>query len=130
MPPSTLINKGEKMKNNEKDLEERLLSSVSLDELIKRKMEEELKSEFSKSNEKSEKNIITDISKAPKHLIFSKYSVFKMFNRINKTETYLNGIQAEAMMGLQSSIRDKISAGEMDAFSTDSAYVKFEGVEC
>ncbi|MFA7659397.1 MAG: hypothetical protein WCY19_08180 [Candidatus Gastranaerophilaceae bacterium] len=112
-----------------KDAEERLLSHASLDELIKIKMEEELKAEFKKSKEKPEKSLITDIAKVPTDLIFSKHAVYRMFNRINKTETYLNGLQAEAMLGLQTAIREKIKIGQMDAFSTDDAYVKFEKIE-
>lgn len=118
------------MKKDENDIEQRLLSHASLDELIKMKMEEELRAEFKKAKDTPEKKVITDISKVPTHLIFSKQAVYKIFNRINKTETYLNGLQAEAMLGLQNSIREKIKSGQMDAFSTDSAYVKFEKIEC
>lgn len=119
-------------KKNESDLEQRLLNHASLDDLIKMKMEEELMAEFAKAkaNEKPRTKIITDISQVPKHLIFSKKAVYKIFNRINKTETYLNGLQAEAMLGVQLAIREKILSGQMDAFATDTAYIKFEKVEC
>lgn len=116
-------------KKDEKDLEQRLLSHASLDELIKLKMEEELKSELEKAQEKPKKQIITEISKVPTELIFSKEAVYRLFNRNNKTETYINGIQAEAMLGLQNNIRDKVKSGQMDAFSTENAYVKFEKIE-
>lgn len=116
-------------KKDEKYLEQRLLSHASLDELIKLKMEEELKSELEKAQEKPKKQIITEISKVPIELIFSKEAVYRLFNRNNKTETYINGIQAEAMLGLQNNIRDKVKSGQMDAFSTDNAYVKFEKIE-
>lgn len=116
-------------KKDEQAIEQRLLSHASLDELIKMKMEEELKAEFEKMKEKPKKQIITDISMAPKELIFSKKAVYKIFNRINKTETYLNGLQAEAMLGVQNAIREKIKSGQMDAFSTDTAYIKFEKIE-
>ena len=116
-------------KKEEKDIEERLLSHASLDELIKMKMEEELKAEFDKSKQVIKKETITDISKVPEDLIFSKQSVFRMFNRVNKSETFLNGVQAEAMLGLQTNVREKIKSGQMDAFSTEDAYVKFEYVE-
>lgn len=109
--------------------EQRLLNHASLDELIKLKMEEELKAEIKKSKEKPAKQIITDISKVPKELIFSKLAVYKVFNRINKTESFINGLQAEGMLGLQNAIREKIKSGQMDAFSTDNAYVKFENIE-
>lgn len=117
------------MKKDANEIEQRLLSHASLDELIKIKMEEELKAEFEKSKEKPQKKIITDISKVPTELIFSKQAVYKIFNRINKTETYLNGLQAEAMLGIQNAIREKIKSGQMDAFSTDTAYVKFKKIE-
>lgn len=117
------------MKKNMNDYEQRLLSHASLDELIKMKMEQELQAELDKINEKPKKQIITDISKVPKNLIFSKKAVFKIFNRINKTETYLNGLQAEAMLGVQNAVREKMRSGELDVFSTDTAYVKFENIE-
>jgi hypothetical protein len=117
------------MKKDEITLEQRLLNHASLDELIKMKMEEELKIQLQKSKEQIKKQIVTDISKVPTHLIFSKLSVYKMFNRINKMETYLNGLQAEAMLGSQNTIREKIKCAQIDAFSTDSAYIKFEKIE-
>lgn len=116
-------------KKETNEIEQRLLNQASLDELIKIKMEEELKAELEKANEKPKKKLITDISKVPTNLIFSKESVYRLFNRNSKTETYINGIQAEAMLGLQNNIREKIKLGQMDAFSTDSAYIKFERVE-
>lgn len=117
------------MKKNMNDYEQRLLSHASLDELIKMKMEKELQDELDKINEKPKKQVITDISKVPTELIFSKQAVFKIFNRINKTETYLNGMQAEAMLGVQNAVREKIRSGQLDVFSTDTAYVKFEKIE-
>lgn len=117
------------MAKQDDELEQRLLKSASLDELIKLKMEEELKLEIDKSKEKIKKQVITDISEAPVGLIFSKSAVYKVFNRINKVESYINGMQAEAMLGMQATIRAKIKSGQMDAFSTDTAYVKFEKVE-
>ena len=52
--------------------------------------------------------------------------MFKLYNRLNKTETYINGTQADAMIGIQHGIREKILDGTLTAFSTDDAYVKFE----
>lgn len=111
------------------DYEQRLLSHASLDELIKMKMEQELQAELDKLSEAPKKQVVKDITKVPPELIFSKKAVFKIFNRINKTETFLNGLQAEAMLGVQNSIREKIRSGQLDVFSTDTAYVKFEEIE-
>ena len=118
------------MKKQENHIEQRLLSHASLDELIKMKMEEELQAEFKKAQDQPKKGLVTDISKVPEALIFSKQAVYKMFNRTNKTETYLNGVQAEAMLGLQTNIREKIKLGQMEAFSVENAYVRFEKIEC
>lgn len=118
------------MKNkDENEIEQKLFSQTSLDDLIKRKMEEELRIEIEKAKIKPKKEILTEISKVPQELIFSKTAVYRLFNRINKTETFINGLQAEAMLGLQSTIREKIRSGQMDAFSTDNIYVKFEKLE-
>lgn len=116
-------------KKNEEQAEQRLLSSTSLDELIKQKMEEELKAEIEKAKIKPQKEIIMDISQVPAELIFSKLAVYRVFNRINKTETFINGLQAESIMGLQTTTREKFKAGKIDAFSTDDMYVKFEKIE-
>ncbi len=117
------------MKKDETEVEQRLLNHASLDELIKMKMEEELNAEREKAKVKPKTQVITDIAKVPKDLIFSKKAIYRIFNRTNKTETFLNGLQAEAMLGLQTSIRAKIRSGEMDAFSTNDSYVKFEKIE-
>lgn len=115
-------------KKNTDELEQRLLSHASIDELIKIKMEEELEAELKKNKEVPVEKIITDISKVPEAFIFSRQAIYKVFNRVNKTESYINGLQAEAMLGLQGAMRTKIKAGMMDAFSTDNAYVKFEKI--
>ena len=117
-------------KQDEQFNEQRLLKQKSIDELIKMKMEEEIQAEFTKAQEIKQKKIIKDIADVPKELIFSKIAVYKVFNRMSKTESYINGLQAESMLGLQNNLRAKIKAGEMDAFSTDNAYIKFEYVEC
>ena len=92
-------------------------------------MEQEIKDAMSFLNNKPQKRLEKNISKVPSYLIFSKFAIYKMFNRFSKTETYLNGIQAEALLGLQNSVREKILAGHADAFSTEDAYVKFDSVE-
>ncbi len=119
------------MKNKDEDIEEMLLNHASLDDLIKMKIEAEFKDEMKKAKEleaKRETKIYTKINEVPKKYIFSKYAVYKFYNRRTKLETYINGIQAEALLGLQTNIRSKILNGEMSTFSTDDAYIKFEQV--
>jgi len=109
--------------------DEELLLGKSIDELIKMKIEQEFMTELQNSKEKPKKKIITDIKNMPKEKIFSKESVFKCFNRETKCESCINGIQAEAMIGTQNNIRQKMLNGELSAFTTENAYVKFEKAE-
>ena len=112
------------MKNN--DAEQMLLSNSSLDDLIKMKIEKEFMSDIKKSKEKPEKNTYTDIKEVAKDKVFSKFSVFKVFNRNTGCETFINGVQADGLLGIQNQIREKMLKGELGAFTTEDAYVKFE----
>lgn len=114
------------MKEKEEDLEQMLLNNASLDDLIKIKIEKEFKQAVEKSMQKPKKNVIKDISKVPPALIFSKQSTFKLYNKRTKTETFINGIQAESLLGLQNSVREQMQKGETASFATEDAYVKFE----
>lgn len=119
------------MKNKDENIEEMLLNSASLDDLIRMKIETEFQDEMKRAKElkaKREKKVYTKIAEVPQEYVFSKYAVYKYYNRHNKQETYINGIQADALLGLQNNIRAKILKGELSTFSTDDAYVKFEKV--
>ena len=129
--PEYSIRKEDYMKNKDEDIEEMLLSQASLDDLIKMKIEAEFKDEMQRAKEleaQRQPRVYKKISEAPKEYIFSKYAVYKFYNRRTKLETYINGLQAEALLGLQNNIRNKILNGEMSTFSTDDAYIKFEKV--
>ena len=115
------------MKNN--DAEVLLLNNASLEDLIKMKIEKEFMEDLKKSKEKPEKQILTEIKNLPKDKIFSKYATFRYFNRNTGCETFINGIQAEALIGLQNNIREKMLKGELSAFTIDDAYIKFEKAE-
>lgn len=115
------------MKN--KDKEEMLLTGASLEELIKMKIEKEFMEDLKRSKQKPKKKVYTDIKKVPQNKIFSKEAVYKYFNRNTKCETNINGIQAEALIGVENQIREKMLKGELSAFTTDDAYIKFERIE-
>lgn len=110
---------------NNSDMEKMLISGKSIDELIQMKIQEDYKSlrEEIKKTPKIEK--ITDISKVPTGLIFSKAAVYKVFNKTTRTESLINGIQAESMLGLQESVRDLLLAGKIKAFVAGDTYVEF-----
>ena len=107
-----------------KDVEQVLLSNASLDELIKMKIEQEFKKP--KAQKKEVKKIVTELKDVPKEKIFTKESVFRVYNRHNGSETFINGIQADAMIGAQDNVRENFLNKTLSAFSTDDAYVKFE----
>ena len=52
--------------------------------------------------------------------------MYRYFNRKTKCETFVNGVQADALIGIQNNIREKMLKGELNAFTTENAYVKFE----
>ncbi len=115
------------MKGN--DAEQMLLNNASLEDLIKMKIEKEFMADLEKAKEKPKKKVYTDIKDLPKSMIFSKNSVFRYFNRNTKCETFINGIQAEALIGLQNQVRENMLKGNLSAFTTDNAYVKFDKAE-
>ena len=106
------------------DIEQVLLNNASLDELIKMKIEQEFK--VKKATKKPEKQVVTDIAKVPAEKIFTRDSVFRVYNRTDKTETFINGIQADAMIGIQAGVREKFLNKTLSAFATDDSYVQFE----
>ena len=77
------------------NIEEKLLSA---DKNLEKAFEDKLEAEIAAAKEKKEELKIVDSSKVPKELLFSTKAVYKVFNRNNKTETFVNGEQAEAMI--------------------------------
>lgn len=115
------------MKQN--DMEQMLLNNASLEDLIKMKIEKEFLADLEKSKEKPSKKVYTDIKDLPREKIFAKDTVYRYFNRNTKCESFINGIQAEALIGLQNHVREKMLKGELSAFTTDDAYIKFDKAE-
>lgn len=117
------------MKKTTDITEEILIKNKSLDELIKIKMQEELKNAFNKRLGIKSKKRIENIKDVPAGKIFSKQAVFKVFNKSTQLETLINGLQAEAMLGMQNDIRNQLLKCEIDVFSTETLFVKFEYIE-
>ncbi len=114
------------MNQKRKMIEDALISGKTIDELIKIKLKEEIQSAFTKVKVKFEKKRVFDIKSVPQSEIFGKKAVFKIFNKNNKTISYINGIQAESMLGMDNLTREKLLKGEAEVFSTDNSFVKFE----
>ena len=108
---------------NNSDMEKMLLTGKSLDELIQMKIQEDYTSIRNIPPKKIQK--IEDISKLSKEIIFSKSSVFKVFNKSTRMESFMNGVQAEALLGLQDNLRDSLVSGKIRAFVSGDSYVEF-----
>jgi hypothetical protein len=88
--------------DNEKVLEAKLMGRGSFE--IEKEIEDELQHEINearKNNEKAkqaEKKIITDYKKVKPHERFDKNTIYRVYNRKLKNETFVNGEQAENML--------------------------------
>lgn len=114
---------------NNNNAEELLLSNKSLDDLIRIKIQQEINAIENNQKNPTEKKIIRNIAEVPQNLIFSKKSFFKVFNKTNRTESYINGLQADGFLGLQNLVREKILQGKSDVFSCENGFVKFDRAE-
>lgn len=114
--------------NKNKDIEKILLNDASYDEIIRTKVEQDFVQELDKS--KSEKSgYITEISSAPKDRIFTKFATYEVINKISKTKSYINGVQAEGFLGNKTAEREKLLAGTIDSFVSGNIFVKFVKVK-
>ena len=108
-----------------KDKEEMLLKGMSLDELIAKKIEEDYKNLLKEVKKPVRVSKITNLKEIKPEIIFSKKSVFKTFNRTTRTESYINGLQAEGMLGLQKDVREALVSGKTKSFISGDTYVEF-----
>jgi hypothetical protein len=110
---------------DDKNIEKMLLKDTSYDKLLNVFQEEEFNKTLEKAKEKQNFKIITNIKEAPKDKLFTKDATFEVINKISKTKTKINGIQAEGYLGSQNSVRDTLLAGNVDAFISQNCYIKF-----
>ena len=108
---------------NNKDKEKMLLTGKSLEELIEMKIQEEYKSVMNTPLPSIKK--VTDCSQLKEKDIFSKNATFKVFNKTTRMESFINGVQAEGMIGLQPNVREALLAGKIRAFISGENYVEF-----
>ena len=107
------------------DIEQVLLSGSSIDELIKKKIDSQISEEMKAAKVKPDKTLITDFSSIDPKDVFSKETTYLVFNRNTKQESFINGIQAESLIGIQPLVREKLVKKQTDSFLTDNYYVKF-----
>jgi hypothetical protein len=91
-------------KNKKNPLEEKLLNSnISFDyeNEFKNQIEKEIEDARKFREKKKSKDnylIETDFSKLSKEERFDRNTIYRVFNRIQKTETFVNGEQAENLI--------------------------------
>ena len=110
----------------DKKIEQILMNDEKYEEFIHSKTEQEFK-KILESKNKIE--IITDIKKVPKSLLFSKKATYSIINKDSKTMSYINGVQAEAFLSADNISREKIISGQMDSFVCENNYIKFVKVK-
>jgi hypothetical protein len=65
---------------------------------IEEEIDERLEREIQAARQPKQEIIITDIKQVPPEKKFDKLSIYRVFNRKQKTETFVNGTQAEDIM--------------------------------
>lgn len=108
-------------KNNE--IEKILLSDSEYEKTVKSHIEKEFRQELKKKN-LSEK-YLTNIKSVPPDKLFSKFTTFEVINKISKTRSYINGIQAEGYLGGNNADRLKLVSGDTNSFVSGDCFIKF-----
>lgn len=113
------------MKEN-KEIERILLNDSSYENFVNTKVEREFIQEINNNSGIKKKTIITDIKSVPKDKIFSKDAYYLVMNKKSRTKSYINGMQAEAFLGGNNSLREKFLTLNLDSFVNGDYYVKFQ----
>jgi hypothetical protein len=90
-----------KKEKNTNKLEERLLGGFDYESELKKQIDREIEDARKmreKQNSKDYYFVETDISKLSKEEKFDRHTVYKVFNRKEKTETFVNGEQAQNLI--------------------------------
>ena len=110
------------MKKEDKEIEQMLLDGDKYEQLIKTKTEQE----FLKVIEEKApvQKDITNIKQVPKDKLFCSEATYLVINKSSKTQSYINGIQAESYLVSQTD-RDKLTEGVIDSFVYGDYFIKF-----
>lgn len=106
------------------EIEQILLNDSEYEKITKAKLEQDFRKELNKKSYQNSK-IITDIKLVPKDKIFSKFTIFEVLNKVSKTSSKINGLQADGYLGKQNSDRIKLQSREIDSFVCGDKFVKF-----
>lgn len=73
----------------------------------------------------AEKEAITDFTKLPLEAVFSQNAVYKLYNRDNGMEFYIDGKDLEARIGLDDTLYDKVQSRSVKVFGIDNSIISF-----
>lgn len=107
----------------DKETEKLLLNDNEYDKIVKMKIEREFKEQLEPAQHKE--TYSENIKEVPADKLFSKSAVFEVINKLSKTKSYINGIQADGFLGADNLNRKKLLDGEIDSFVNGNNYVKF-----
>ncbi|MBR1425244.1 hypothetical protein IJ579_06755 [bacterium] len=108
----------------DKEIEKILLNDKAYEKFLNTKIEKEFSDITDKVSQVSQKTI-TDIKDVPVEMLFCKNTTYLVMNKESKTKSYINGIQAEGLLGTDNTQRKKLCSKEVDYFVSDNIYVKF-----
>ncbi len=108
---------------HDKEMEQILLSDEKYEKFIKSKAEKDFNKVIEDAFKKND-SVITDFKKVPKDKLFSKKATYYVINKMSKTTSYINGMQAESFL-VSPFEREKFLSGQTDAFIYQDCYIKF-----
>ena len=114
------------MTKNKDNIEKKLLCADEIDELISVKINRRIENEINQAKKEKTRTVINEFEQVPKSKTFSPKSVYPVFNRKTQRESFINGIQADSLIGLHQEIRNNLLERYCDNFTVGEYYVRFK----
>lgn len=111
------------MKEN-KEIERILLNDKNYEKFMNTKIQKEFE-EITKGTNSAPAEEIADINKVSSSDLFDKRAIYLVMNKLSRTKSYINGIQAEGFLGSDEIQRKKLLSKEADYFVSGDRYIKF-----
>ena len=107
----------------DKEIEQILLNDEKYEQFIKDKTQKDFNKILEEASKKEE-TVITDFKQMKPENLFSKSATYFVINKMSKTTSYINGMQAESFL-VSPYEREKFISGKTDAFIYQDNYIKF-----
>lgn len=110
-------------------MQKKFPKSDEIDELIGKKIVQKIEEEIELAEKVPEYAIITDFELVPAELTFSTSAIYMVFNRSTKMKTFINGTQAESIIGLASNVKINLTSKTSDNFTVNEYFVRFHQIK-